>query len=147
MRSMKRIEKPIILAHTPLLWVRKNIYKVPKETSFPAGFLQIEQQLKTLGYNKHIHYTNDHYILGFWYQSDQYCQIVIYISLANISNMKEFFDYLKTEFPEMKGYSGSMEWQFDICQKFKIPLIKDLQYLDPPKGHFWYKNELHGGLI
>jgi hypothetical protein len=139
---MKRPEKQLILTHTSLQWVRKNIYQPMTEIFFPDGFLQIEHDLKQIGYCLNPHITNSHTTIGIWFDSPLY-QIVIDIPLRKINNIRSFFQFISDHFPAMQGYTGSKEWQRDICQQYKISMINELSYLDPPNYHYWFKNELY----
>jgi hypothetical protein len=147
---MKRTEKPTILANTNLKWLGKNMYKMPKEISFPEGLFQLNTQMESLGYklNNHIHDWNN--IITFVFdpydpekfpKTKHYCSIFVDMGINASFPLLKLFQYIE-EHHLYNGYIGTKEWQRDICQKYKIPLIGKLQYLDPPRGQYWFCNEL-----
>lgn len=58
----------------------------------------------------------------------------------HVKNFKELFSL--TDSFNKGPYTGSNEWKYDFCKKYKIRLINELSYLVPPEGKYWENDEL-----
>jgi len=142
-KQQKQIRQDI-LDHTTLQWVRKDIFKLPNEASFPDGFFQIKTELEKIGYKLNITtFHKQKNTLYFLYENDRN-GIEIQMKFLNTFHfINEFYNLIKTHFQFPSGmYFGTNEWFYDLCKNNKIPFRNRLASLNVYKGQYWFCNEL-----
>jgi hypothetical protein len=142
-KQQKQIRQEI-LDHTSLRWVRKDVFKMPNEASFPDGFFQIKTELEKIGFILNTTYfTTFKNNIFFLFANNEFgIEVQIYFT-RSFEFIHELYKLVKNTFTiNDSGYFGTNEWFHDRCHQYKIPMINELKHLNPPDPLYWYCNEL-----